>query len=65
MGVTLRQKKANMAEEAHEIEKRMDAGRVTPEDRVRYAEIQKFFADLNLVEKPDSMAKKAKMEDAI
>lgn len=60
--VTLNQYKENLAFEAKEIEKRLERRAGTPNDIKRLEEINQRFENIAKVEKPDSIAKKAKAE---
>lgn len=57
--MTLCQWKANLIFEAQNIEKMLDRGQNTPENIERLEKIEAMLATLEVVEKPDSIFKKA------
>jgi hypothetical protein len=62
MSVTLSQKKESLKIEAADIEKLIERRHATPEKIKRLEEIEFILKVIEGIEKPDSMAKKAKME---
>lgn len=63
MRVTLSQRKDQLISEASAIEKLIERRHATPEKMARLADIEKQLEIIKSMEKPDSMAKKAKMEE--
>jgi hypothetical protein len=60
--VTLSKHKENLMFEANEIEKLLDRKLGTVENIQRLEQIEAMLEVIKTMEKPDSMAKKAKME---
>jgi fatty acid-binding protein DegV len=60
--VTLSKHKENLIYESKEIEKLLDRGQNTQQNIQRLEQIEEQLRIIATMEKPDSMAKKAKME---
>lgn len=60
---TLSQYKENLNSQIAEIESLIERRKATPEDRQRLLDIERQLDVFAMVEKPDSMTKKLKMEE--